>query len=150
MRSDMPWVTMTVLVLALSGCDGPWDRTSAVHPASQRATTHEIFADSASFSKWIDRRAKSQITHGMLVIDCPKAPQAYFVPNSTFVVTTTSEVIAEKCEAVARGDYRLPKGTRTNYAVGGTVDVRIERIVEGGRREFVGENRVSFLEIVQP
>ena len=150
MRAVLVSIALLTMLGGLVSCDGPWERSSATRLASQAATTHEIFADAANFSKWIDKRAKSQITHGMLVIDCPKAPSAYFVPNSTVVITTTSDVIAEKAEAIARGDYRLPKGTRTNYAVGGTVDVRIERIAEGGKREFVGENRVSFLEIVQP
>jgi hypothetical protein len=86
----------------------------------------------------------------MLVIDHPKAAQSYFAPNTTVVITTTSDVIAEKAEAIARGDYRLPKGTKTNFAIGGTVDVRIERIIEDGKRVLVAENRVSFLEIVQP
>lgn len=150
MRLALTSIGLVAVLAGLTGCDGPWERSSSTQLASQQTTTHEIFADSGRFSKWLDKRAKSQITHGMLVIDCPKAQQAYFIPNSTVVITTTSDVIAEKAEAIARGDYRLPKGTRTNYAIGGTVDVRIERIVEGGKREFVGEDRVSFLEIVQP
>jgi hypothetical protein len=134
----------------LGACEGPWEQSADARFTSKATTTHEIYAEAASFGKWIDKRAKSQITHGMLVIDHPKSAQSYFVPNSTVVITTTSDVIADKSAAIARGDYRLPKGTKTNYAIGGTVDVRIERIIEDGKRVLVGENRVSFLEIVQP
>lgn len=150
----MPSAFRTILVgtacAILGACDGPWEQSANARFASKSTTIHEIYAEAASFGNWIDKRAKSQITHGMLVIDQPKAAQSYFAPNTTMVITTTSGVIADKAEAIARGDYRLPKGTKTNYAIGGTVDVRIERIVEDGKRVLVAEDRVSFLEIIQP
>ena len=150
MRSAFGVILLGSSCALLGACDGPWEQSANARLTSGATTTHEIYADAASFGKWIDKRAKSQITHGMLVIDHPKAAQSYFVPNTTVVITTTSDLIAEKAEAIARGDYRLPKGTKTNYAIGGTVDVRIERIVEDGQRVLVGEDRVSFLEVVQP
>lgn len=150
MRSACEAIILAAACAMLGACDGPWEQSANARWTSKATTTHEIYADAATFGTWIDKRERSQITHGMLVIDQPKAAQSYFVPNTTMVVTTTSEVIAEKAEAIARGDYRLPKGTRTNFAIGRTVDVRIERIVADGKRVLVGESRVSFLEIVQP
>ena len=135
--------------ILVAGCESPWEQPSAAALASRAATSHEIYANAASFGKWIDKRPRSQITHGMLVIDGPKPSQHYFPPNSTVVITTTSETIADRADDIARDAHGLPKGMKTNYALGTTVDVRIERIVEGGKREFVDESRVSFLEIVQ-
>ena len=150
MRSEFRAFLLTTACAALGACEGPWEQSADARFTSKATTTHEVYADAANFGTWIDKRAKAQITHGMLVIDHPKAAQSYFVPNTTVVITTTSDVIAEKAEAIARGNYRLPKGTKTNFAIGGTVDVRIERIIEDGKRVLVAENRVSFLEIVQP
>jgi len=149
MRFGLAFLSSAVLCMATVSCESPWEQPTDAMTARE-STTYEVYADAASLGKWIDKRPRSQITHGMLVIDHPKSAQSYFVPNSTVVITTTSDVIADKSAAIARGDYRLPKGTKTNYAIGGTVDVRIERIIEDGKRVLVGENRVSFLEIVQP
>jgi hypothetical protein len=38
----------------------------------------------------------------------------------------------------------------TDYSLGGTFTVKIEKIVEGGKRVLLGEGRVNFLEIVSP
>lgn len=142
-----------LLILAIAAgipaCESPWEQPTSASLASQAITTHEIFANEASFAKWIDKRPRSQITHGMIVIDGPKERQHYFPPGSTVVITTTSDAIAARADEISRNALRLPKGMHTNYALGTTVDVRIERIVEGGKREFVEESRVSFLEIVQ-
>ena len=44
---------------------------------------------------------------------------------------------------------RLPsnRGMKMNFSVGDPVEVRIEKIVEGGKRELVFEARASFLEV---
>jgi hypothetical protein len=141
-------ILIVTAVFAVS-CESPWDQPSSAALASHPVTTHQIYANDATLGKWIDKRPRSQITHGMLVIDGPKPFQHYFPPNSTVVVTTTSDTIAARADEIAGGKLGLPAGMHTNYALGTTVDVRIERIVEGGKRVLVEESRVSFLEIVQ-
>lgn len=145
----LPAVILTgALLLTGAGCESPWDATPGA--AEERAsTTHEIFADTASFGTWIDKRPKGQITHGKLVIDGPKPRASYFPPHSTVVVTTTSDVVAAKAEELSAGTLRIPVGMVTNYAIGRTVSVRIERIGQDGVRELVDEQRVSFLELVK-
>ena len=64
-------------------------------------------------------------------------------------MTTTSDVVAAKAEELSAGTLRIPVGMVTNYAIGRTVSVRIERIGQDGVRELVDEQRVSFLELVK-
>ena len=132
-----------------AACESPWDQPTAASLAQRTERSHEIYADAASFGKWIDKRPRSQITHGMLVIEGPKERRNYFPPNSTVVVTTTSDTIADKANELATDTLRVPAGMKTNYALGTTVDVRIERIGEGGKRTLLDESRVSFLEVVK-
>lgn len=133
-------------VLCVAGCESPWERSA---PAVDRTEqSYEIYADDASLGTWLDKRERSQITHGMLVIDGPKEKQSYFAPDTTYVVTTSSPLIATRSREMANNDLRLPAGMRTNFALGNTVTVRIERIGLNGSRQVVDEGRVSFLEIV--
>jgi len=139
---------LAVFAMSLAGCESPWDRAPATAEDRDR-TTHEIFANSASFGTWIDKRPKGQITHGKLIIDGPKPRASYFPPGSTVVVTTMSDIVAAKAEELSSGTLRIPVGMVTNYAIGRTVTVKIERILPGGERELVDEQRVSFLELIK-
>ena len=139
---------LAAFAMSLAGCDSPWDRAPATAEDRDR-TTHEIFANSASFGTWIDKRPKGQITHGKLIIDGPKPRASYFPPGSTVVVTTMSDIVAAKAEELSAGTLRIPVGMVTNYAIGRTVSVKIERILPGGERELVDEQRVSFLELIK-
>ena len=139
---------LAALAMSLVGCESPWDR-APVTAEDRDQTTHEIFASSASFGTWIDKRPKGQITHGKLIIDGPKPRASYFPPGSTVVVTTMSDLVAAKAEELSAGTLKVPEGMVTNYAIGRTVTVKIERIVQGGVRELVDEQRVSFLELVK-
>jgi len=139
---------LAALAMSLAGCESPWDRAPATAEDGER-TTHEIFANSASFGTWVDKRPKGQISHGKLVIDGPKPRASYFPPGSTVVVTTTSDLVAAKAEELSAGTLKIPAGMVTNYAIGRTVTVKIERILQDGERQLVDEQRVSFLELVK-
>jgi hypothetical protein len=130
----------------LIGCDGPWERGQVARVEDTR--TFEVYADTASLGTWLDKRERSQITHGMLVLRGPKERRSYFAPDSTYVVTTSSPLIAERAGEMTANTLGLPSGMTTNFALGTTVTVRIERIGAGGQREPIDEGRVSFLEIV--
>lgn len=140
---------MLCSVLLVPACDSPWEQPSLAAAAERDAVKHEIFADGAGFAKWVDKRPRSQITHGMLVIDGPKERKVYYPPNSTVVITTTSDTIARKADELVSEAIAVPKGMKTNYALGTTVDVRIERLLEGGQRELIDEGRVSFVELIK-
>jgi hypothetical protein len=131
---------------ALAACESPWERPVVTVATTEQA--FEIYAEGASLGTWLDKRERSQITHGMLVIDGPKEKRSYFAPGTTYVVTTNNPLIAERSQEMSENLLRLPRGMRTNFALGNTVTVRIERIGIDGAREPVEEGRVSFLEIV--
>jgi len=133
--------------VATAGCESPWD-AKAAQVERRATTTHTLYADGASLGKWIDKRPKGQITHGMLVIEGPKEPVGYFAPDSTVAITTTSDGVAEKIKAILDGAIPASPGSRLNFALGQTESVRIERIGAGGSRVLVAEGRISFLEVV--
>ena len=135
-------------LLASCGVQSPWDQDPIESVGGHESAPQEFFADAASFGKWIDKRPHSTITHGMLVVDGPKERKNYFPPNSTVVITTTNATLAKHLDEILSGRLGLPSGTKTNFAIGTTTSVKIERIGTSGVREPIGEDRVSFLEIV--
>jgi len=139
--------TLFLACLAPAGCESPWD-SKAAQVQRRETRTHTVYANSASLGKWIDKRPKGQITHGMLVIDGPKAPVGYFAPNSTVAITTSSDGVAEKIKGILEGEIPAAPGSTLNFALGQTESVRIERIAAGGARVLVAEGRISFLEVV--
>jgi len=149
MKRTTSLALMLCSVFLAPACESPWDQPSPAAAAARDGERHEIYADGAGFAKWVDKRPRSQITHGMLVIDGPKERKNYYPPNSTVVITTTSDTIARKADELVTDAIPVPKGMKTNYALGTTVDVRIERVVDGGRRELIEEGRVSFVELVK-
>jgi hypothetical protein len=46
---------------------------------------------------------------------------------------------------------RLPstRGVKMNFAVGRTIPVRIEKVLDGGKRQLVREGRAAFLEVTR-
>lgn len=149
MKRSSSLLLMLSSVFLAPACESPWDQPSTAAAMERDAEVHEIFADSASLGTWIDKRPRSQITHGMLVIEGPKERKTYYPPNSTVVITTRSDTIAHKADELVTDALPVPKGMKTNYALGTTFDVRIERLLEGGRRETIEEGRVSFVELVR-
>ncbi len=137
-----------VTCLASCGLQSPWDQEPVESSAGRDTAPREFFANDASFGKWVDKRPQSTITHGMLVVDGPKERKYYFAPNSTVVITTTNDVIAKKLEDMVAGRLGVPAGMTTNFAIGNTTSVKIERIGQDGVRTSIDEGRVSFLEIV--
>lgn len=148
MRFGLAFLSSAVLCMATVSCESPWEQPTDAMTARE-STTYEVYADAASLGKWIDKRPRSQITHGMLVIEGPKERKSYYPPNSTVVITTTSDLIARKAGELVTNEIGVPTGMRTNYAIGTTVDVKIERILERGQRVLVQEGRVSFIEITR-
>jgi len=133
-------------LLMLPGCESPWD--SAAGTVHQRASvTHRLVARDAGLGKWIDKRPKGQITHGMLVIDGPLRDVGYHAPGTAVEISTTSDVAADKIRALLAEEIPTSPGAKLHFALGRTESVRIERIGEGGARTLVAEGRVSFLEI---
>jgi hypothetical protein len=140
-------VLLSLVVSALAtGCESPWDDAAATVQVPE--ATYEVFATDAHLGTWLDRRERIEIRHGMLVLDAPKTERSYFAPGSTVVITTSSPVIAERTAESIANREGLPAGMKTNFALGTTTTVRIERIGGGGVREPIAEGRVSFLEIV--
>ena len=66
-------------------------------------------------------------------------------PLGLYVVTTSGRMAAKIDDIVSD---RLPsnRGMKMNFSVGDPVEVRIEKVVEGGKRELVFEARASYLE----
>lgn len=137
---------LSLLLPLLPGCESPWD--SAAGTVQRRASvTHRFVARDAGLGKWIDKRPKGQITHGMLVIDGLLPDVGYHAPGSAVEISTTSDVAADKIKALLADEIPTSPGAKLHFALGRTESVRIERIGEGGARTLVAEGRVSFLEI---
>ena len=106
----------------------------------------EFIAKRAEFGKWEDKRPSgSIIKHDMLIVEEPRAPSSQGAPLGSFVVTTTGRMAAKIDDIISD---RVPsnRGMKLNFSVGDPVEVRIEKVVEGGKRELVFEARASFLE----
>lgn len=108
-----------------------------------------FLAKSAHIGKWEDKRPSgSIIMHDMLVIDQPRAVDSQGAPLGAYVITTTG-AMAAKIEDVISDRLPAAPGARLNFAVGNPVEVRIQKVLEGGKREAVGEARAAFLEITR-
>lgn len=129
---------LLVLALGLSpvGCDGMGGGT-------------EFVAKAARFSKWEDKRPSgSIIMHDMLVMEDPRAYGSQGAPLGFYVVTTSSRM-ASKIDDIVSDRIPSTKGVRMNFAIGDPVNVRVEKVVAGGKRELVREARASFLEVTR-
>jgi len=114
----------------------------------EKGALYEVYADTASIGQWVDPRAP--ISQLKLIIDGPKKANSYYRANSTVVITTNNEKIAARVDDIVSGRIPVPARMTTDYSLGGTFTVKIEKIVEGGKRVPLGEGRVNFLEIVSP
>ena len=106
----------------------------------------EFVAKRAEFGKWEDKRPSgSIIKHDMLIVEEPRAFGSQGAPLGLYVVTTSGRMAARIDDIVSD---RLPsnRGMKMNFSVGDPVEVRIEKVVDGGKRELVFEARASFLE----
>jgi hypothetical protein len=66
----------------------------------------------------------------------------------SYVITATGSM-SRKIDDVLNDRLPSMSGMKLNFAFESQASVRIERVVAEGRRELVGEKRVSFLEIVR-
>lgn len=106
-------------------------------------------ARTASFGTWEDKRPSgSIIRHHMLVLDEPKPMLERNAVMGSYVITATGS-ISRKIDDVLNDRLPSMSGMKLNFAFESQASVRIERVVAEGRRELVGEKRVSFLEIVR-
>lgn len=109
----------------------------------------EFVAKGASFGKWEDKRPSgSIIMHDMLILTEPREFGSQGAPLGLYVVTTTGRM-ASKIDDIVTDRVPTNPGVRMNFAVGDPVSVRIEKVVEGGKRQFVREVRASFLEVTR-
>lgn len=106
-------------------------------------------AKGAHMGKWEDKRASgSIIMHEMLVVEEPALEGSQGAPTGSYIVTTVGPM-ASKINDVVTDKIPANRGMRMNFAVGNPVDVKIERMREGGKVELVKKGRASFLEIVR-
>lgn len=130
-----------ILIAVLSslspvGCDG-------------LASGSQFIAKTASFGKWEDKRPSgSIIMHDMLIVTEPREYGTQGAPLGLFVVTTQGRMAA-KLDEIVTGRIPSTRGLRMNFAVGDPVSVRIEKVVEGGKRQLVRESRAAFLEVTR-
>lgn len=107
-------------------------------------------AESASIGVWRDERASGLvIRHGLLVLDGPALAEGPRGGRSAIVVTTPSDELYRKVEDVLSDRIPVTVGMRTQFAIGKTVPVRIERVEPDGRRALITEGQVAFLEMTR-
>ncbi|MEY3142193.1 MAG: hypothetical protein RLY21_686 [Planctomycetota bacterium] len=133
-------LSIVILLLAIAaglfpvGCDG-------------LGAGSVFIAKRVSFGKWEDKRPSgSIIMHDMLILEEPRAYGSQGAPLGLYVVTTSGRM-ASKIDDVVSDRIPSTRGLKMNFAVGDPVSVRVEKVVEGGKRELVREARASFLEI---
>lgn len=109
----------------------------------------EFVAKAARFGKWEDKRPSgSIIMHDMLVLEEPREFGSQGAPLGFYVVTTRG-TMAGKIDGVVTDKIPSMRGMRMHFAVGTPVQVRVERVVDGGKRVLVHEGRASYLEITR-
>ena len=109
----------------------------------------QFVAKAASFGKWEDKRPSgSIIMHDMLILTEPREYGSQGAPLGFYVVTTSSRM-ASKINEVVTDRIPSARGLRMNFAIGDPVAVRIEKVVEGGKRQLVRDSRAAFLEITR-
>lgn len=122
--------------LCVVGCDGQGGGT-------------EFVAKRAHFGKWEDKRESgSIIMHDMLVLEEPREFGSQGAPLGFYVVTTRG-TMAGKIDAVVTDKVPSMRGMQMYFAVGTPIDVRVEKVVDGGKRVLVHEGRASYLEITR-
>lgn len=155
-RAALASVASTLLFLALlplatlSGCGvSPWEQDEVNGPAAADSTPQVFSAESASIGEWRDERSSGLvIRHGMLVVDDPRLATGPTGGRSAIVVTGGG-ALYRKVRDILEDRVPVASGMKTNFALGETVSVKIERVEPDGRRETIGEGRVSFLELVR-
>lgn len=126
------------LVACLSpvGCDGSSGRMQFV-------------AKRVSFGKWEDKRESgSIIMHDMLIVEDPREYGPRGAPLGLYVVTTEGR-LASKLDDIVSDRVPTTRGVKMNFAVGNPVMVRVEKMLDGGKRELVKEGRAAFLEVTR-
>ena len=109
----------------------------------------EFIAKGASFGRWEDKRASgSIIMHDMLILTEPRESGSEGAPLGFYVVTTQG-TMASKLDDIVMDRVPSMRGVTMNFAVGAPVSVKVERVIEGGKRQLVREGRASFLEVTR-
>ena len=109
----------------------------------------EFVAKKASFGKWEDKRESgSIIMHDMLIIEDPRPYGPRGGPLGFYIITTEGRM-ASKLDDIVSGRIPTNAGVKMNFAVGNTIPVRIEKVLDGGKRQLVREGRAAFLEVTR-
>lgn len=138
----LPSLRSTILAVAAavcflgSGCDGS-------------SGSMEFVAKRASFGKWEDKRdTGSIIMHDMLIVEEPRAYGPRGGPLGFYVITTQGRM-ASKLDDIVSDRIPTNRGVKMNFAVGNTIPVRIEKVLDGGERQLIHEGRAAFLEVTR-
>jgi hypothetical protein len=156
-RCPQPLRTLGAVLVAgaaavITGCGGSSrEGESAPAPRFESEDAERRFtAEAASIGVWRDERSSGLvIRHGLLVLDGPDLAEGPRGGRSVIVVTTPSDELYRKVEDVLSDRIPVTVGMRTQFAIGKTVPVRIERVEPDGRRSPITEGQVAFLEIVR-
>jgi hypothetical protein len=140
--------------LALAGCGGsPWERAvseDAATTAADRTVERVFYAEKASLDFWLDKRPSgSIIRHGMLVVREPRVQTRDEPRGGRIEVISAGPELQTKVEDIVADRIPIASGMKTNFALGRTVPVRIERVDARGARTVLAEGRVSYLELTR-
>jgi hypothetical protein len=142
------------IVPVLTSCEGsPWEQGPSVQTVANdrdRAVARVFYANEASLGVWIDKRPSgSLIRHGMLVVREPRLPSRDEPRGGRLEIISLGPELQDKVEAIIADRIPIAAGMKTNFALGRTVPVRIERVDAEGERTLVAEGRVAFLELTR-
>ena len=152
-----PWRTLGAALLAgaawtVAGCGGSSREVESVRePGFESEDAERRFtAEAASIGVWRDQRSSGLvIRHGLLVLDGPDLAEGPRGGRSVIVITTPSDELYRKVEDILSDRIPVTVGMRTQFAIGKTVPVRIERVEPDGQRSLITEGQVAFLELVR-
>ena len=129
-------VAFMMIGVVVAGCDGSSSGT-------------EFVVKAARFGKWEDKRSSgSIIMHDMLILEEPREFGSQGAPLGFYVVTTQG-TMAGKIDGIVTDKIPSMRGMRMHFAVGNPVEVRVEKVVDGGKRVLVHEGRASYLEVTR-
>jgi hypothetical protein len=142
------------VVPVLTSCEGsPWEQGPSAQTVANdrdRAVARVFYANEASLGVWTDKRPSgSLIRHGMLVVRKPRLPSRNEPRGGRLEVTSLGPELQDKIDAIIADRIPIAAGMKTNFALGRTVPVRIERVDAEGERTLVAEGRVAFLELTR-
>jgi hypothetical protein len=85
----------------------------------------------------------------MLIVREPRLPSRNEPRGGRLEVTSRGPELQDKIDAIIADRIPIAAGMKTNFALGRTVPVLIERVDAEGERTLVAEGRVAFLELTR-